>query len=61
MVKVREFASVKELAELGAVLRSLEAISWESECIGRGWWPIIELRGYQADLAVVLQYLGFTQ
>jgi hypothetical protein len=53
--------AIKELAEIGAVFRSLVAISWESESIGRGWWPIEELHGYHADLAVALQHLGFAQ
>jgi hypothetical protein len=53
-----DVTAIKELAELGAVFRSILAISWESECIGRGWWPIEELRGYEADLAVALQNLG---
>jgi thiamine kinase-like enzyme len=56
-----DLPAMMELAELGAVFRSLIAISWESESIGRGWWPIEELRGYQADLAVALQHLGFVQ
>ncbi len=54
-----DLPAINELAELGAVFRSLLAISWESEDIGRGWWPIEALRGYQADLAVALQHLGF--
>jgi hypothetical protein len=54
-----DLPAIRELAELGAIFRSLLAISWESECIGRGWWPIEELRGYQADLVVALQHLGF--
>jgi hypothetical protein len=49
--------AIKELAELGAVFRSILAISWETESIGRGWWPIGELRGYQVDLAVALEHL----
>jgi hypothetical protein len=56
-----DFPAMKELAELGAVFRLLLAISWESECIGRGWWPIEELRGYQADLAIALENLGFAR
>jgi len=52
-------SAIKELAELGAVLRSLAAISWESESIGRGWWPIKELHRYQVDLAVAIEHLGF--
>ena len=56
-----DLPAIKQLAEIGAVFRSVVAISWESECIGRGWWPIGELRGYQADLAVALQHLGFAQ
>jgi hypothetical protein len=56
-----DLPAMKELAELGAVFRSLLAISWESESIGRGWWPIEELRGYQADLAIALENLGFAR
>ncbi len=56
-----DLPAIKELAELGAVFRSLVAISWESESIGRGWWPIPELRGYHADLAVALRNLGFAK
>jgi hypothetical protein len=56
-----DLPAMKELAELGAVFRLLLAISWESESIGRGWWPIEELRGYQADLAIALENLGFAR
>jgi hypothetical protein len=56
-----DLPAMTELAELGAVFRSLLAISWESESIGRGWWPIEELRGYQADLAIALENLGFAR
>ena len=56
-----DLPAMKELAELGAVFRSLLAISWVSESIGRGWWPIEELRGYQADLAIALENLGFAR
>ena len=52
-----DLVAVEQLAELGAVFRSLAAISWESESIGRGWWPIKELRGYHVDLAVALDHL----
>jgi hypothetical protein len=55
-----DLSAIKELAELGAVFRSLAAISWESESIGRGWWPIKEFHGYQADLAVALEHLGLS-
>jgi aminoglycoside phosphotransferase (APT) family kinase protein len=54
-----DIAAIKELAELGAVFRSILAISWESESIGRGWWPTEELRGFHADLAVAIEHLGF--
>jgi hypothetical protein len=54
-----DVSAIKQLAELGAIFRSLAAISWESESIGRGWWPIKELHGYQVDLAVALEHLGF--
>jgi len=54
-----DLTAVRELAELGAVFRSLAAISWESESIARGWWPIKEFYGYQVDLAVALEHLGF--
>jgi hypothetical protein len=53
-----DLSAMKELAELGAVFRSLAAISWESESIGHGWWPIKEFHGYQVDLAVALEHLG---
>jgi hypothetical protein len=56
-----DFGAIKELAELGAVFRSLVAISWESESIGRGWWPTEELRGFHSDLAVAIEHLGFAQ
>lgn len=51
---------LQELAELGAMFRLLAAISWESESIPR-WWPIIELHGYQTDLAIALEQLGFAR
>lgn len=51
---------LKELAELGAVFRLLAAISWESESIPR-WWPIMELHGYQTDLAIALEQLDFAR
>jgi hypothetical protein len=54
-----DIAAIKELAELGAVFRSILAISWESESIGRGRWPTEELRGFHADLAVAIEHLGF--
>ncbi len=54
-----DLPAMRELAEIGAVFRSLVAISWESESIGRGWWPIEALRGYHAELAVALRHLGF--
>jgi hypothetical protein len=53
--------AIIQLAEIGAIFRSLAAISWESESIGRGWWPIEELNGYQADLAVALKHLGLAR
>jgi hypothetical protein len=52
-----DLTALSVLAELGAVFRSLAAISWESESIGRGWWPIKELHGYRVDLAVALKRL----
>jgi hypothetical protein len=54
-----DFSALKELAELGAVFRSLAAISWESESIGRGWWPIRELYGYHLDLEIAINHLRF--
>jgi hypothetical protein len=50
--------AITELAEVGAVFRSLAAISWESESIGRGYWPIRELRGYHTDLGIAFEQLG---
>jgi len=56
-----DLRAMTALAELGAVFRSLLAISWESESVGHGWWPIEELRGYQTDLAIALENLGFAR
>jgi hypothetical protein len=56
-----DLAAIKELADLGAVMRSVLAISWESLDIGRGWWPIEELKTYQAYLAVALKQLDFVR
>jgi hypothetical protein len=53
-----DLATTRKLAELGAVFRSLAAISWESESIRRGWWPIKELHVYEVDLAVAIEQLG---
>jgi hypothetical protein len=55
-----DFPAIKRLADLGAVLRLVIAISWESLAIRRGWWPIEELRGYQANLTVALRNLDLT-
>ncbi len=52
-------AAIKDLADLGAVLRLVLAISWESVSIEFGWWPIPELRSYQVDFAVALKQLAF--
>jgi hypothetical protein len=51
-------AEIKRLADVGAVFRLLAAISWESESIRRGYWPIRELQWYEVHLAVALEYLG---
>ena len=67
-----DLPAIEQLAELGSVFRSVLAMSWETESlaiswesgsIGRGWWPLLidELRGYQTDLAVALQHLGFAR
>jgi Ser/Thr protein kinase RdoA (MazF antagonist) len=56
-----DLAAIKQLADLGAVFRLLAAISWESESIRRGYWPIRELRWYEVALAVALDYLGFAE
>jgi hypothetical protein len=54
-----DLTAIKQLADLGAVFRLLAAISWESESIRRGYWPIRELRWYEVALAVALAQLGF--
>jgi hypothetical protein len=54
-----DLTAIKQLADLGAVFRLLAAISWESESIRRGYWPICELRWYEVALAVALAQLGF--
>ena len=52
-----DLVTITQLAELGAIFRSLAAISWESESIRRGWWPIKELHGYEGDLAIAIGQL----
>jgi hypothetical protein len=52
-----DLTAINLLAELGAVFRSLAAISWDSESIELGWWPIEDLHGYQVDLSVALDQL----
>jgi hypothetical protein len=52
-----DLSTTRKLAEVGAIFRSLAAISWESESIRRGWWPIKELHGYDVDLAVAIEQL----
>jgi Ser/Thr protein kinase RdoA (MazF antagonist) len=54
-------AAIKELADLGTVMRSVLAISWQSLDIRTGWWPIEDLHSYQVDLAVALEQLDFVR
>jgi Ser/Thr protein kinase RdoA (MazF antagonist) len=56
-----DLTAIKALADLGAVLRLILGISWDGRNIGRGYWPIEGLHGYQAKLAVALERLGFTR
>ena len=51
------FDAIKQLAEVGAVFRALAAMSWESESICRGWWPVQELQNYAVDLAIAMEHL----
>ena len=50
-------SAIKALADLGALMRLVLAIGWETLDIGRGWWPISELDSYQIDFAAALERL----
>jgi len=56
-----DLTAIKELADLGAVLRLVLGISWDSRDIERGCWPIEGLHSYQVKLAVALERLGFAR
>ena len=51
--------AIKELADLGAVFQSLACISFGSEHITRGWWPIAKIEC--AGMDVALGRLGFAR
>ena len=52
-----DLSSIKALADVGALMRWVLAISWETQDIRRGWWPIAELDSYQLDFAAALEQL----
>jgi hypothetical protein len=52
-----DMSAIKALADLGALMRLVLAIGWETLDIGRGWWPISELDSYQIDFAAALERL----
>jgi hypothetical protein len=52
-----DLSSIKLLADIGALMRLVLAISWETLDITRGWWPIAELDSYQLDFAAALEQL----
>jgi Ser/Thr protein kinase RdoA (MazF antagonist) len=50
-----DLSSITALADVGALMRLVLAISWETLDIRRGWWPIAELDSYQLDFAAALE------
>jgi len=56
-----DLTAIKVLADLGAVLRLVVGLSWDSRNIGRGWWPMEGLHSYQVKLAIALERLGFAR
>jgi hypothetical protein len=52
-----DLSEIEALADLGALMRLILAIGWETLDIRRGWWPIAELESYQAGFAAALEQL----
>jgi hypothetical protein len=53
-----DLVAIKELADLGALLRLVLGVSWDCRNIGRVRWPIEGLHSYQVKLAVAFKRLG---
>ncbi len=56
-----DMTAIKQLANLGAVFRSLAAISWESESLGYMRVSLRDLRSYKVDLTIAVENLGFAR
>jgi len=54
-----DLTAIKQLADLGAVLRLVAGLSWDSRNIGHGWRAMEGLRSYQVKLATAFERLGF--
>jgi Ser/Thr protein kinase RdoA (MazF antagonist) len=56
-----DLTAIKQLADLGAVLRLVVGLSWDSRNIGPGWWRMEGLRSYQAKFARAIERLGIAR
>jgi Ser/Thr protein kinase RdoA (MazF antagonist) len=56
-----DLTAIKELAVLGAVLRLVIGLSWDSRNLEHGWLSMEGLRSYQTKLAIAFERLGFAQ
>jgi hypothetical protein len=56
-----DMIAIKQHANLGAVFRSLAAISWESESLGYMRVSLRDLRSYKVDLTTALETLGLAR
>jgi Ser/Thr protein kinase RdoA (MazF antagonist) len=52
-----DLTAIKQLADLGALLRLVAGLSWDSRNFGHGWWPMAGLRSYQVKLAIAFERL----
>ena len=53
-----DLTAIKQLADLGALLRLVAGLGWDSRNIGHGWWAMEGLRSYQVKLAIACERLG---
>jgi hypothetical protein len=53
-----DLTAIKQLADLGALLRLVVGLGWDSRNIGREWWATEGLRNYQVKFAIAFERLG---
>ena len=56
-----DLTAIKQLADLGALLRLVMGLSWDTRNLGHEWWPMEGMRSYQVKLAMAFERLGFTR